>query len=36
MKRSAKEKILIFMAGTGRDSLFPYLLLRFKLEYEEE
>ncbi|MFZ2054641.1 MAG: hypothetical protein WAU81_10640 [Candidatus Aminicenantales bacterium] len=35
MKRNTEEKVLIFMVETGRDSLFPYLLLRFKLEYEE-
>lgn len=36
MKRNTEEKILIFMVETGRESRFPLLLLRFKLEYEEE
>jgi len=36
MKRNAEEKVLIFMVETGRESQFPFLLLRFKLGYEEE
>ena len=35
MKRSAEEKVVYFTVETGRDSLFPYLWLRFKLDYEE-
>lgn len=35
MKRNTEEKVLIFMVETGRRSQFPFLLLRFKLEYEE-
>ncbi|HUU38218.1 MAG TPA: hypothetical protein VMW46_08465 [Candidatus Desulfaltia sp.] len=35
MKRNTEEKVLIFMVETGRESQFPLLLLRFKLEYEE-
>jgi hypothetical protein len=35
MKKNTAEKVLVFMVETGRESLFPYLLLRFKLEYEE-
>jgi len=36
MKRNTEEKVLIFIVETGRESQFPFLLLRFKLEYEEE
>jgi hypothetical protein len=35
MKRNVEEKVVYFTAETGRDSLFPYLWLRFKLDYEE-
>ena len=35
MKRNTEEKVVYFMVETGRDSLFPYLWLRFKLDYEE-
>lgn len=36
MRKNTQEKLLIFMVETGRDSLYPYLLLRFELEYEDE
>ena len=35
MKRSAEEKVVYFTVETGRGSRFPYLWLRFKLDYEE-
>jgi hypothetical protein len=35
MKRNPEEKVVYFMVETGRDSLFPYLWLRFKMDYEE-
>jgi hypothetical protein len=35
MKRNDEEKVVYFMVETGRDSLFPYLWLRFKMDYEE-
>lgn len=35
MKRNTEEKVLIFTVETGRRSRFPFLLLQFKLEYEE-
>lgn len=35
MKKNSAEKILIFTVETGRNSLYPYLFLRFELEYEE-
>lgn len=35
MKRNAEEKVVYFTVETGRDSLFPYLWLRFKMGYEE-
>lgn len=36
MKKDTTEKILIFSVETGRRSRFPFQLLRFKLEYEDE
>jgi hypothetical protein len=35
MKKNTQEKVFIFIVESGRNSLYPYLLLRFKLEYEE-
>jgi len=35
MKKNAEEKLLIFTVETGRSSRFPFLLLKFNLEYEE-
>jgi hypothetical protein len=35
MKRNVEEKVVYFMVETGRESRFPYLWLRFKLDYEE-
>jgi hypothetical protein len=35
MKQSAEEKVVYFTVETGRGSRFPYLWLRFKLDYEE-
>lgn len=35
MKKNPEEKVLYFVVETGRSSRFPFLLLRFKLEYEE-
>jgi hypothetical protein len=35
MKKDREEKVLIFTVETGRRSRYPFLLLRFKLEYEE-
>lgn len=35
MKKDTKEKVLVFLVQTGRDSLYPYLLLQFKLKYQE-
>ena len=36
MKKDEEEKLIIFTVRTGRRSRFPYIVLRFKLEYEEE
>jgi len=35
MKRNAEDKVVYFTVETGRESLSPYLWLRFKLDYEE-
>lgn len=35
MKKDTEEKVLILMLETGRRSPRPYLLIRFKMEYEE-
>lgn len=35
MKKDTEEKVLIFMLETGRRNPRPYLLIRFKMEYEE-
>ena len=35
MKRSAEEKVVYFTVETGRRSRFPYLWLRFKMDYVE-
>ena len=36
MKKNTAEKILIVTVETGRRSQFPFQLLQFKLEYEDE
>ena len=35
MKKDTEEKVLIIMLETGRRNPRPYLLIRFKLKYEE-
>lgn len=35
MKKDTEEKVLIIMVETGRHNPRPYLLIRFKMEYEE-
>jgi hypothetical protein len=35
MKKDTEEKVLIIMLETGRRNPRPYLLIRFKMEYEE-
>ena len=35
MKRSAEEKVVYFTVETGRGSRFPYLWLKFKMDYVE-
>jgi hypothetical protein len=35
MKKDTEEKVLIIMLETGRRNPRPYLLIRFKIKYEE-
>jgi hypothetical protein len=35
MKKDTEEKVLIIMVETGRRNPRPYLLIRFKIKYEE-